>query len=303
MTPIPLTIVGGYLGTGKTTLINNILKTTNKRIAVLVNDFGDINIDERLIDWKKDNILSIAGGCICCSYGNELIETLEQMKTIDPLPNHIVLEASGVAIPYKIAQTISLMEFLSLYGKIILADASRLLNQLRDKYISDTIQNQIKDNDLLVLNKIDIASELDLENCVAELVKIDDKKNILKTSKANISEQTIFQDFLNGNSKTTSHDYSERANIGKFISTTLKCFSSIDIEKLTKLLNDPKNGVERAKGFIQNEKGANFVIQFDSQNLEIKKVSEKKEAVIVVIGREGLFNKDKFIFNFNKTLT
>ena len=114
MTPIPLTIVGGYLGTGKTTLINNILKTTNKRIAVLVNDFGDINIDEGLIDWQKDNILSIAGGCICCSYGNELIETLEQMKTIDPLPNHIVLEASGVAIPYKIAQTISLMEFLKL---------------------------------------------------------------------------------------------------------------------------------------------------------------------------------------------
>ncbi len=303
MTPIPLTIVGGYLGAGKTTLINNILKTTNKRIAVLVNDFGDINIDERLIDWKKDNILSIAGGCICCSYGNELIETLEQMKTIDPLPNHIVLEASGVAIPYKIAQTISLMEFLSLYGKVILADASRLLSQLRDKYISDTIQNQIKDNDLLLLNKIDIASELELDNCVAALVKIVDKKNILKTSKANISEQTIFQDFLNGNSKITSINSSESANIGKFISTTLKCFSSIDIEKFTKLLNDPKNGVERAKGFIKNEKGATFVIQFDSQNLEINKVSDKKEAVIVVIGREGLFNRDKFIFNFNKTLT
>ena len=96
---IPVTILGGYLGTGKTTLINNILRTSKKNIAVLVNDFGEINIDESLIDWQKENILSIAGGCICCSYGNELIETLEKMQTIDPIPNHIVLEASGVAIP------------------------------------------------------------------------------------------------------------------------------------------------------------------------------------------------------------
>ena len=138
-------ILGGYLGTGKTTLLNNILKNSKKKIAVLVNDFGEVNIDESLIVSQEDKILSIAGGCICCSYGNELVETLEEMKTLDPLPNHIVLESSGVAIPYKIAQTVSLMEFLSLYGNIILTYASRLLNQLRDKYISDTIQNQLKE--------------------------------------------------------------------------------------------------------------------------------------------------------------
>ena len=96
-----MTILGGYLGTGKTTLLNNILKNSKKKIAVLVNDFGEVNIDESLIEWQEENILSIAGGCVCCSYGNELVETLEKMKALDPLPNHILLESSGVAIPYK----------------------------------------------------------------------------------------------------------------------------------------------------------------------------------------------------------
>ncbi len=72
---IPLTLISGYLGTGKTTLINNLLRSTKKKIALLVNDFGDVNIDESLIETRTDSVLSIAGGCVCCSYGNELIET------------------------------------------------------------------------------------------------------------------------------------------------------------------------------------------------------------------------------------
>ena len=167
------------MGTGKTTLLNNILKNSKKKIAVLVNDFGEVNIDESLIEWQEENILSIAGGCVCCSYGNELVETLEKMKALDPLPNHILLESSGVAIPYKLAQTVSLMEFLSLHGNIILTDASRLLNQLKDKYISDTIQNQFEGNDLLVLNKIDLVDSEEIANCIQELTTINLKANIL----------------------------------------------------------------------------------------------------------------------------
>ena len=121
---IPLTLISGYLGTGKTTLINNLLRTTKKKIALLVNDFGDVNIDESLIEARTDSVLSIAGGCVCCSYGNELIETLESMNSNEILPDHIVLEASGIALPSKIIQTISLMEFLSFYGTVLLTDAS-----------------------------------------------------------------------------------------------------------------------------------------------------------------------------------
>ena len=111
---IPLTLISGYLGTGKTTLINNLLRTTKKRIALLVNDFGDVNIDESLIESRTETIMSIAGGCVCCSYGNELIETLESMSSSEFLPDHIVLEASGIALPSKIIQTISPVSYTHL---------------------------------------------------------------------------------------------------------------------------------------------------------------------------------------------
>ena len=287
---IPVTILGGYLGTGKTTLINNILRTSKKNIAVLVNDFGEINIDESLIDWQKENILSIAGGCICCSYGNELIETLEKMQTIDPIPNHIVLEASGVAIPYKIAQTISLMDFLSLNGNIIMGDASRLLSQLTDKFISDTIQNQFKDHDLLLLNKIDLVDYEVIEECIKKIKSIDQKSNILQVSGAQISENKIFKDYK----KIAPTNILNSPDQGP---------DNINIEKLTKLILDPENNVERAKGFFKDKEGDCFLIQFDGKNLDLNKIDDNKESAIVVIGRENFFDKKKFMSKFNKTLS
>ena len=171
MVGIPLTLISGYLGTGKTTLINNLLRTTKKKIVLLVNDFGDVNIDESLIEARTDSVLSIAGGCVCCSYGNELIETLESMNSNEILPDHIVLEASGIALPSKIIQTISLMDFLSFHGTVLLTDASRIRLQLNDLYISDTISLQIEQHDLLVLNKTDLLKEDELLNCIDTLSK------------------------------------------------------------------------------------------------------------------------------------
>jgi len=300
---IPVTILGGYLGTGKTTLINNILRTSKKNIAVLVNDFGEINIDESLIDWQKENILSIAGGCICCSYGNELIETLEKMQTMDPIPNHIVLEASGVAIPYKIAQTISLMDFLSLNGNIIMGDASRLLSQLTDKFISDTIQNQFKDHDLLLLNKIDLVDYEVIEECIKKIKSIDQKSNILQVSGAQISENKIFKDYKKIAPKNILNSPDEGPDIDKFITTTLRCTENINIEKLTKLILDPENNIDRAKGFFKDKEGDCFLIQFDGKNLDLNKIDDNKESAIVVIGRENFFDKKKFMSKFNKTLS
>ena len=192
---IPLTLISGYLGTGKTTLINNLLRTTKKKIALLVNDFGDVNIDESLIEARTDSVLSIAGGCVCCSYGNELIETLESMNSNEILPDHIVLEASGIALPSKIIQTISLMDFLSFHGTVLLTDASRLRSQLNDLYISDTISLQIKQHDLLVLNKTDLLTEDELLNCIHTLSKRFEIRKFLKTVNAHIEEKDMLLDF------------------------------------------------------------------------------------------------------------
>ena len=288
---IPLTLISGYLGTGKTTLINNLLRTTKKKIALLVNDFGDVNIDESLIEARTDSVLSIAGGCVCCSYGNELIETLESMNSNEILPDHIVLEASGIALPSKIIQTISLMDFLSFHGTVLLTDASRLRSQLNDLYISDTISLQIEQHDLLVLNKTDLLKEDELLNCIDTLSKRFEIRKFLKTVNAYIEEEDMLLDF------GPSHKINlEKKQEHGFISSTIKPTGTMNAEALSTLLRDPVYNIERAKGFFKNKKGEVCTIQYDGLTLKIEKTEKnEKESVFVVIGKKNFYNEKEFV--------
>ena len=292
---IPLTLISGYLGTGKTTLINNLLRTTKKKIALLVNDFGDVNIDESLIEARTDSVLSIAGGCVCCSYGNELIETLESMNSNEILPDHIVLEASGIALPSKIIQTISLMDFLSFHGTVLLTDASRLRSQLNDLYISDTISLQIEQHDLLVLNKTDLLEEDELLNCIDTLLKRFEIRKFLKTVNAYIEEEDMLLDF------GPSHKINlEKKQEHGFISSTIKPTGTMNAEALSTLLRDPVYNIERAKGFFKNKKGEVCTIQYDGLTLKIEKTEKnEKESVFVVIGKKNFYNEKEFVEKLN----
>ena len=296
---IPLTLISGYLGTGKTTLINNLLRTTKKKIALLVNDFGDVNIDESLIEARTDSVLSIAGGCVCCSYGNELIETLESMNSNEILPDHIVLEASGIALPSKIIQTISLMDFLSFHGTVLLTDASRLRSQLNDLYISDTISLQIEQHDLLVLNKTDLLKEDELLNCIDTLSKRFEIRKFLKTVNAYIEEEDMLLDF------GPSHKINlEKKQEHGFISSTIKPTGTMNAEALSTLLQDPVYNIERAKGFFKNKKGEVCTIQYDGLTLKIEKTEKnEKESVFVVIGKKNFYNEKEFVEKLNSIQT
>ena len=287
---IPLTLISGYLGTGKTTLINNLLRRTKKRIALLVNDFGDVNIDESLIEARTESVMSIAGGCICCSYGNELIETLESMSSSEFLPDHIVLEASGIALPSKIIQTVSLMNFLSFHGTVLLTDASRLQAQLDDVYISDTIGLQIEQHDLLVLNKTDLLAENELSNCIDTLSKRFEIRKFLKTVNAYIEEKDMLIDF--GPSDKIKLEKKQEHG---FISSTIKPTGTINADALSTLLQDPVYNIERAKGFFKNKKGEVCTIQYDGLTLKIEKTENEKESVFVVIGKKNFYNEKDFI--------
>ena len=290
MMGIPLTLISGYLGTGKTTLINNLLRTTKKRIALLVNDFGDVNIDESLIEARTESVMSIAGGCVCCSYGNELIETLESMSSSEFLPDHIVLEASGIALPSKIIQTISLMNFLSFHGTVLLTDASRLQAQLNDVYISDTISLQIEQHDLLVLNKTDLLAEDELSNCIDTVSKRFEIRKFLKTVNAYIEEKDMLIDF--GPSDKIKLEKKQEHG---FISSTIKPAGTINADALSTLLQDPVYNIERAKGFFKNKKGEVCTIQYDGLTLKIEKTENEKESVFVVIGKKNFYNEKDFI--------
>ena len=157
---LPVTIIGGYLGAGKTTLVNHLLRNADgKRLAVLVNEFGELPIDEDLIEAQDDTMISIAGGCVCCSYGNDLTLAMMDLAKLQPRPDHVLLEASGVALPGAIAASISLLQGFQIDGVVVLADAETIRQQAEDTYVGDTIERQLHDADLVVLSKADLVDE------------------------------------------------------------------------------------------------------------------------------------------------
>ena len=93
----PTLIVGGYLGAGKTTLVNHLLRNAGgRRIAVMVNDFGELTIDADLIEGAEGSVLALAGGCVCCSFGSDLLGALQDVLQRQPQPDLILIETSGV---------------------------------------------------------------------------------------------------------------------------------------------------------------------------------------------------------------
>ncbi|MGC1440062.1 MAG: GTP-binding protein, partial [Burkholderiaceae bacterium] len=114
-TPLPVTIIGGYLGSGKTTLVNALLQQAQPdaanakaglRVAVLVNDFGDIAIDASLIESADKNVMQLAGGCVCCTIGSDLVSTIVSLRETMTQIDHVLVETSGVALPGTVAATI-----------------------------------------------------------------------------------------------------------------------------------------------------------------------------------------------------
>ena len=169
----PFTVIGGYLGAGKTTLVNHILTEAHGlRAAVIVNDFGEVNVDAALITAHDGDTISLANGCMCCSLTGGFAQAINAILSRGDAFDAIVVEASGVADPAKIGHYGAVLK-LDLEGVIVLVDAEQIREKAANKYVGETVIRQLKGADLLVLNKVDLVSTQELEGVrswLAELV-------------------------------------------------------------------------------------------------------------------------------------
>ena len=155
MTPIPLTVIGGYLGAGKTALINRLLAVDHGlRLAVLVNDFGAINIDAALLQASGERIIELTNGCVCCTMSGDLFFAIGDLLDRTPRPDHIIVEASGIADPQKIAAVAAAEKDLRYAGTLTVVDGVNIVHQLADPRIEAQVKNQITGADLLVVSKV-----------------------------------------------------------------------------------------------------------------------------------------------------
>jgi G3E family GTPase len=155
--PVPILLVTGFLGAGKTTVVNHLLAhAQGRRIAAVVNDFGAINIDAELIAGASDGVVSLANGCICCSLEGDLLRTLAALLRREPQPEFIVIETSGVADPADIVR--NLMDPLiwrqaPLEMVVCVVDATTPVATLNDDAL---LRSQLRAADVVALSKVDL---------------------------------------------------------------------------------------------------------------------------------------------------
>jgi G3E family GTPase len=248
---IAVTVVSGFLGAGKTTLLNRMVRRAEgSRLAVIVNDFGELNIDAAIVSEVTDAVVSLQNGCICCTVQEDLLAQLTGMAQMQPRLERIVIECSGVSDPQRIVQTLAypqLRSQMQLDMVITVVDATRHL-QLEGEY-ARLARAQVAAADLLLLNKTDLVDEAQLRG-LREALGL--RTRIHESVQAHLPDALWLDTELNVEpravkplTRVSTDDHSEM-----FSSWLWQDTAALDIERLRGWLQALPSDVFRVKGLV-----------------------------------------------------
>lgn len=263
---VPVTLIGGYLGAGKTTLINEMLARTDVPIAVMVNDVGDINIDAKLIARQDGDTLDLSGGCVCCSLKNGFLEAFDQLRQRETPPEHVIVELSGIANPASAAGFASTPGF-RLDSVLTLVDLHEFLRwEDETSVVADAVRAQVRSADVVALTKRDLVDEADEKAVRKRIAEIAPHAHIVLADSvhalaglANLGARRPIEDLGQGVSLFDQHQTS-----------TVTVGGPITREDLDRLLAELPATTVRAKGIIAIESGEVLNVQVVGNRITIE---------------------------------
>ncbi|NJK48027.1 GTP-binding protein [Candidatus Gracilibacteria bacterium] len=313
---MPVTIITGFLGSGKTTLLNQILQNKQDlKVAVLVNEFGDINIDSQLLVSYDDDMVELSNGCICCTINDGLVEAVYRILERDEKVDYLIIETTGIADPLPIILTFVGTEFRDstrLDSIVTVVDAD-LFDA--DHFDSEAAIKQISYADMILLNKTDLAIPEKLAQLESQIETFKRGARILRTRYCQVPVALILDVRLTPieayqNEEETYHHHhdhkyhSHHLENDGFISMSFTSDRPFDVYKFEKFLTEKMpNEVFRAKGIIWfNGSELRHIFQLSGPRYDMKsdRWTSSPSNQLVFIGRH--LNPDKIRQQLNDCL-
>lgn len=289
---IPVLVISGFLGSGKTTLVSYLLKEAQAkgaRIAVVSNEFGALGIDRALLGRGGEAYVELEGGCVCCQLSDELVNTL-QMLWERVCPDGIIVETSGVALPFDTQLQVwrePVCRWVDDDMAVVVVNAEQLFER-RD--LEGTFEDQVSSADLLLLNKVDLVPQESLESLEAILHRMAPDTPVVHSIHAQIDPSVLFPPDLRGlraqrrtaGAEPTPHRHES------FLAYELAVEDGVKPDTLIERLRNL--GMLRGKGFVRTSDGLRLV-QGVGRRIELTELQFSPPAAL--IGRVVIIARDR----------